>query len=369
MTMAEEGKARRLLSRENFGVTIMRLVSTQSPKRKQPGVYRHLLLRRLFTRSDHHLQTLPLTYLSVLDFGVYSHADLIFNAHGIPFIMSEGSGYLPDVTDYFESDSTQAIDIGSLDIEYLATCVRFAQSHGIFPTSQGSQLGTSFSPGRPFAPPGPLDQDQGTIFDTQNLDPNLVDDAYQDPLISNTSATTPDTQSNDSNNDDPQVGSIASQLHHTQNARSVSPAWNDFMIFDDDQMEEVADTSHHMFNPDASTTDTVNRESALDVGPSRTRSPGEEEDSDGQTRNKKQGLAILHNYDPFWVQKTGVDPRTVFEPRSKMKFEKLFLDGVIQEGDCLVIAVTCSMNQVARPDSAILTVLLPYRASFESIHY
>ena len=276
--------------------------------------------------------------------------------------MSEGSGYLPDVTDYFESDSTQAIDIGSFDIEYLTTCVRFAQSHGIFPTSEGSQLDTSFSSGRPSAPPGPLDQDQGTIFDTQNLDPNLVDDAYQNPLISNTSATTFDNQSNDSNNDDPQVGSITSQLDQAQNARSFSPAWNDFMIFDEDQMEEVANTSpHHTSNPDTSTTDTVNRESALDVGPSRTLSPEEEEeDSDGQTRNKNQGLAILHNYDPFWVQKTGVDPRTVFEPRSKMKFEKLFLDGVIQEGDCLVIAVTCSINQVGRPDSAIFTVLSSY---------
>lgn len=283
--------------------------------------------------------------------------------------MSEGSGYLPDVTDYFESDSAQAIDIGSFDIEYLATCVRFAQSHGIFPTSQGSQLDTSFSSGSPSAPPQPLDQDQGIIFDTHNLDPNLVDNAYPDPLIGNTSATRFDTQSNDGNNDDPQVGSIASQLYQAQNTRSLSPAWNDFMIFDEDQMEEVADPfPHHMSNPGASTTETVNRESALDVGPSRTLSP-EEEDSDGQARSKKHGPAILHSYDPFWVQKTGVDPRTVFEPRSKMKFEKLFLDGVIQEGDCLVIAVTCSINQVVRPDSAIFTVFSSYRASFESTHY
>ena len=117
--------------------------------------------------------------------------------------MAEGSGYLPDVTDYFESDSPQAIDIGSFDIEYLATCVRFAQSHGIFPISQGSQLDTSFSYGSPSAPPQPLDQDQGAFFDTQNLDPNLVDDAYQAPLIGNTSATPFDTQSNDGNNNNP----------------------------------------------------------------------------------------------------------------------------------------------------------------------
>ena len=117
--------------------------------------------------------------------------------------MAEGSGYLPDGTDYFESDSTQDIDIGSLDVEYLATCVRFAQSHGIFPTPQGSQLDTSVLHGNPSALPQPLNQDQGTFFDTQNVDPNLVNNAYQDPLIGNTSATPFDTQGNDDNNDDP----------------------------------------------------------------------------------------------------------------------------------------------------------------------
>ena len=117
--------------------------------------------------------------------------------------MAEGSGHLPDGTDYFESDSTQDIDIGSFDIEYLATCVRFAQSHGIFPTPQGSQLDTSFLQGNPSALPQPLGQDQGTVFDHQNVDPNLVDNAYRDPLISNTSATPVDTQGNDGNDDDP----------------------------------------------------------------------------------------------------------------------------------------------------------------------
>ena len=140
------------------------------------------------------------------------------------------------------------------------------------------------------------------------------------------------------------------------------------MIFDEDQIEDAANPSPHMSNPGASTVDTVNRESALDSGPSLTLSP-EEEDSEGQTASKKPGLAILHSYDPFWVQRTGVDPRSVFEPRSKMKFEKPFLDGVIQEGDCLVIAVTCSMGEVVRPDSAIFTVRSSYRAFFESTHY
>ena len=117
--------------------------------------------------------------------------------------MAEGSAYLPDVTDYFESDSIQDIDIGSFDVEYLATCVRFAQSQGIFPASQGDQLDTSFLHGSPSALPQPLNQDQGTFFDPQNLDPNLVGNAYQDLLISNTSATPFESQGNDGNDDDP----------------------------------------------------------------------------------------------------------------------------------------------------------------------
>ena len=71
------------------------------------------------------------------------------------------------------------------------------------------------------------------------------------------------------------------------------------MIFDEDQIEDVANRSpHRMSNPGASTTDTVNRESALDSGPLLTQSAGEE-DSEGQTGSKKPGLAILQNYDPF----------------------------------------------------------------------
>ena len=116
--------------------------------------------------------------------------------------MAERSGYLRDVTDYFESDSTQDIDIGSFDIEYLATCVRFAQSHGIFPTPQGHQHDSTFLHGSTSALPQPLNQDQGTFFDPQNLDPNLVGNAYQDPLISNTSASPFESQGNDGNDDD-----------------------------------------------------------------------------------------------------------------------------------------------------------------------
>lgn len=122
--------------------------------------------------------------------------------------MAEGYGYLPDVADYLESDSTQEIDIGSFDNEYLATCVRFAQSHGIFPIPRGSQLDTSFLDA-PSAPPQPLNQDQGTFFDPNNLDPNLVDDAYQDPLIKNTSTTLYDAQGSHGNNEDQYVSSIA----------------------------------------------------------------------------------------------------------------------------------------------------------------
>lgn len=141
------------------------------------------------------------------------------------------------------------------------------------------------------------------------------------------------------------------------------------MVFDEDRNENAANLSPHpMSNPVISTSETEDRGSGLDSGPSLTLAP-EEGDTEGQTASKKPGLAILHGYDPLWVQRTGADPRSVFEPRSKMKFEKLFLDGVIQEGDCLVIAVTCGMDEVVRPDSAVLTVHPSYQASFESNYY
>lgn len=87
---------------------------------------------------------------------------------------------------------------------------------------------------------------------------------------------------------------------------------------------------------------------------------GQEQDSAGQTSSNgdigTQGLAVLHNYDPFWVQNTGADPRSVYETHSKMKFEVLFYDGVIQTGDRLVVAVEYNVDGVVRQDEAILTV-------------
>lgn len=70
-----------------------------------------------------------------------------------------------------------------------------------------------------------------------------------------------------------------------------------------------------------------------------------------------QGLAVSRKYDPFWVQNTGVDPRSVFEPHSNMKFETLFYRDVIQKGDCFVLDnVEVDIDGVLGNDVATLTV-------------
>ena len=74
-----------------------------------------------------------------------------------------------------------------------------------------------------------------------------------------------------------------------------------------------------------------------------------------------RGLAVFYNYDPLWVQNTGVDAQSVFEHRSKMKFEILFYEGVIQEGDYFVInKVILYTEGVRRDDVATLTVRSPH---------
>lgn len=98
--------------------------------------------------------------------------------------MSQWSAYQRNATDYSRSSDIQDINIRSFDDEYLATCVRFAQSHGLYPTSYGQQEDTSFPQGSPCA---------------LHLDPDLVGDDYQNPYIGKASAGPVDAQRNDGN--------------------------------------------------------------------------------------------------------------------------------------------------------------------------
>ena len=82
-----------------------------------------------------------------------------------------------------------AIDIGSLDPEYLSVCVRFAQSHGILPTSSWHQQNISTSLDGPIRPIQPSDQHHSTEVDHLDLDPNLFDDHHMEQYGSNTTAS------------------------------------------------------------------------------------------------------------------------------------------------------------------------------------
>lgn len=96
--------------------------------------------------------------------------------------MSQWSAYQRGATDCSRSIDVQDINIRAFDDEYLATCVRFAQSHGLYPTPCGHQQETSFPQGSPCA---------------SHLDPDLIRDDYQNPYLGNTSAGPIDAQHND----------------------------------------------------------------------------------------------------------------------------------------------------------------------------
>ena len=102
----------------------------------------------------------------------------------------------------------------------------------------------------------------------------------------------------------------------------------------------------------SSTSDTATQWNALhsQISPSQSL---ERRDLESKKSTKKQALAISHNYDPFWMQKTEVDPRLAFATGKNMKFEKLFSNGVIQEGDYLAIPVNCQVDNAVHEESPL----------------
>ena len=88
--------------------------------------------------------------------------------------MAEESLDQPHATSHSSSDNVHNVDTDSFDAEYLATCVLFAQSHGIFPKSQGCQQDTGLGHASPGVLPQPLQQ---------NPEPNLFHGYYQNQFV------------------------------------------------------------------------------------------------------------------------------------------------------------------------------------------
>lgn len=102
-----------------------------------------------------------------------------------------------DMMDDSVSENAHAVDIGSLDPEYLSVCVRFAQSHGILPTSLWRQQNISIPLDGPMRPIQPFNQQHSTEGDHLDLGPNQFDDRHMEQYGSNTTASLNYAQVND----------------------------------------------------------------------------------------------------------------------------------------------------------------------------
>lgn len=140
------------------------------------------------------------------------------------------------------------------------------------------------------------------------------------------------------------------QPHEAHHSCSFSTSWDNF---DENQIESSVNSSqYHMSGPSTGTSDTVTQVNALHSRQSPSQSL-EIQDLASKKSTKKKALAAIDNYDPFWMQKTEVDPRFASATGTKMKFEKLFSDGVIQVGDCLVIPVNYHVDKTAHEESSL----------------
>lgn len=248
------------------------------------------------------------------------------------------------------SNGAPIINIQSLPYNYLRYCVKIAQEKGLYPDNFESRSDTnisnndSCSDAHSWSVPSSLD----STTDHQDPKPNESNSHDSDPLNSSTFADTHSPEHGDDHN-------------------------NNFSISNDDAMDIDTDILPNPPSsplPQASTPPTDHATiPSLYSNPHSTSAPTELPEETLQTSNTSEepgvnGLAILHNYDPLWVKNTGTEPSTVFESYSKMKFEQLFIDGVILKGDRLIISYTTAFSQLFEKDTELAT--LTVRDSFQT---
>ena len=239
---------------------------------------------------------------------------------------------------------TQQADIGSLDPEYLAACVRFAQTHGGPPSVSDSDTNIvsdnpralrtlrSVKPSHAVDHQGPESGPSNGRYPNSHTGNTLADTSY--PQRDHGHYTRSHATTTDSAN-----------INHTGSI----PSSNDNVI------------NNQGSSPSASNTPVSAPIPKRRSGKAKTKlakkTPLSHSGSRAVTKiGNNKDLAIRNNYDPLWVQNTGADPSSVFEFVSKMKFEDLFYTGVIQEGDRLVIGYTSAFSTAVDQGVATLTV-------------
>lgn len=287
------------------------------------------------------------------------------------------------------------VDNHPLDYGYLLYCVRFTQSHGIYPMSSGSYPDIHRENDSPCPLLNPGYWNESFALNHQDVDPSESDSQCPDPYTSSTFAETYHTRHghNRDNHLSPYLDTTATDLDYSEHEDNFSISEDDdesashdyyppdldfsrhddnsFMSNDDDRRvnpDYPPDSQYPASDPVGydpttqplsddmhATPAPISLSDDLHSAPVRTKLqrkaklPGKEKLPGKVNLSKKvlqprhpsstngigdKFLAVLHNYDPLWAQN---DRSSVLAFRSKMKFEELFLDGVIRKGDKLVI--------------------------------
>lgn len=265
-----------------------------------------------------------------------------------------------DAREHSMSDGIHSVDVRSLDPEYLSACVLFAQSHGIYPSSSARHPDNNIASNSLNAlPEGDY---QSTDLAVDHQDPNRWPFSTHDHTLytSNTFADTSYPQHDRCQYSSPYTETTAAD--HIYNQRSSSfPISNhdDINIDPSISHQHSYDPQHQASSPYADYATAPAQARKHHFPPAPTKLPREIPQPRLRFVTNEvgdNGFATLHNYDPLWVQSTGADPNSVFESYSKMKFEKLFLAGVIQKADRLVIRYTGAFSSVVDNGVATLTV-------------
>ncbi len=240
----------------------------------------------------------------------------------------------------------QGIDIGSFDPDYLAVCVRFAQTHGV--TASVSHSDTNIACDSSRALQTSRYQKTSNAVDYQGPQPGPSNGGYPNSYTDSTLADTSYPQHNHGHY--PTTRSQATTINPAYiNHTGSIPSSNDNIIINQGSSQSASNT------PVPAQISKRRSRNAKTKFPQKTPLSRPHSRAVNKTGDNK-GRAIRNNYDPLWVQNTGVDPSSVFKFISKMKFEDLFTAGVIQEGDELVIGYTSAFSTAVDQGVATLTV-------------
>ena len=304
------------------------------------------------------------------------------------------------------SDLNHDIDLGSLESDYIHFCVRFTQKHGLHPTSSGQYPDISLLDDSPCPLLNPGYQKTNFALNHQDTDPSESSGQCPGPNVSSTFADTyyPQHGYDHENDLSPYMETTATHQNYSQHDDDLSN--DNFSIADDvisisddneinvspDQFPVLRENPQHWASdPFAYDPATQSLSDNLRSTPAQTSpfddlrsTPAPDSPSDNlhstpapaklprkvklarkalqvvplSSANEigDRGLAALHSYDPLWAQNAGADRNSVLAYRSKMKFEQVFLDGVLRIGDRLVIGYSSVFSENFDNEVATLTV-------------